>query len=131
MGKGKGLMRYRIVGKGNHSSNHVQKIKPAVERVCQELGLQYRTEPNEGVLYVNLQGGPAVIEQDQQYGGTHGGQPHAGHPGQQQGHGQYQQPQHQQQQQQQHGGNDEIEKLALNLLPRILGKLEKACCVMM
>lgn len=133
--KERGLMRKdRIVGKGNHSANHVQKIKPAVERVCQELGLQYRTEPNEGVLYVNLQGGPAVIQQGQQYGGTHGGQAHGAYQGQQQGHGQYQQqPQHQQQHQQhqQEGGNDEIEKLALKLLPRLLTKLEKACCVMM
>jgi len=124
-----GLMRCRIVGKGNHSSNHVQKIKPRVEKVCQELGLQYRTEPNEGVLYVNLQGGPAVIQQGQQYGGAHGGQAHGAHPGQQQGHGQHQQQPHQQQQQQ--GGNDEIEKLALKLLPRLLRKLENACCVMM
>jgi hypothetical protein len=32
-----------IVGKGNHSVNHVQKIKPRVEQVCQQLGLQYHT----------------------------------------------------------------------------------------
>ncbi|RMD44566.1 hypothetical protein DV735_g609, partial [Chaetothyriales sp. CBS 134920] len=46
-----------IVGKGNHSPGHVQKIKPRVEQVCRELGLQYHTEPNEGRIYVNLQGG--------------------------------------------------------------------------
>ncbi|KAK3722383.1 hypothetical protein LTR37_002374 [Vermiconidia calcicola] len=46
-----------IVGKGNHSPDHVQKIKPRVEQVCRELGLQYRTEENEGVMYVELQRG--------------------------------------------------------------------------
>lgn len=46
-----------IVGKGNHSANHVQKIKPRVEQVCRDLGLQYATEENEGRIYVNLQGG--------------------------------------------------------------------------
>ncbi|CBX98712.1 hypothetical protein LEMA_P079510.1 [Plenodomus lingam JN3] len=46
-----------IVGKGNHSTGHVQKIKPRVEQVCQELGLQYKTEANEGRIYVDLQGG--------------------------------------------------------------------------
>jgi hypothetical protein len=46
-----------IVGKGNHSPGHVQKIKPRVEQVCRELGLQYRTEPNEGRMYIDLTGG--------------------------------------------------------------------------
>lgn len=52
---------YRIVGKGNHSVNHIQKIKPRVEQICQELNLQYVTEQNEGRMYINLQGGPAVM----------------------------------------------------------------------
>ena len=30
-----------IVGKGNHSQDHIQKIKPRVEQICRELGLQY------------------------------------------------------------------------------------------
>ena len=51
----------RIVGKGNHSVNHIQKIKPRVEKICQELNLQYVTEQNEGRMYINLQGGPAVM----------------------------------------------------------------------
>ncbi|OJJ49929.1 hypothetical protein ASPZODRAFT_1071648 [Penicilliopsis zonata CBS 506.65] len=50
-----------IVGKGNHSVNHVQKIKPRVEQVCQELGLQYSTEENAGRMYINLTGGAATI----------------------------------------------------------------------
>jgi len=46
-----------IVGKGNHSADHVQKIKPAIEELCRELGLRYRTEENEGRIYVDLSGG--------------------------------------------------------------------------
>ncbi|KAL1953444.1 hypothetical protein VTO42DRAFT_2822 [Malbranchea cinnamomea] len=48
-----------IVGKGNHSVNHVQKLKPRVEQLCQELGLQYRSEENAGRIYVDLTGGSA------------------------------------------------------------------------
>ncbi|KAI5287813.1 hypothetical protein KEM54_005715 [Ascosphaera aggregata] len=48
-----------IVGRGTHSANHVQKIKPAVERVCDQLGLQHRVEHNAGRIYVKLTGGPA------------------------------------------------------------------------
>ena len=48
-----------IVGKGNHSPDHIQKIKPRVEQVCREMGLQYNTEENEGRMYINLQGGAA------------------------------------------------------------------------
>ncbi|KAK7520549.1 smr domain-containing protein [Phyllosticta citriasiana] len=50
-----------IVGKGNHSTGHVQKIKPRVEKVCRELGLQYRTEENAGRIYVDLTGGEAHL----------------------------------------------------------------------
>ncbi|KAL7626592.1 hypothetical protein AAE478_003364 [Parahypoxylon ruwenzoriense] len=49
-----------IVGKGNHSANHVRKLKPCVEQVCRDLGLQYATEDNAGRIYINLQGGEAV-----------------------------------------------------------------------
>ncbi|CAJ2510808.1 Uu.00g064330.m01.CDS01 [Anthostomella pinea] len=44
-----------IVGKGNHSPGHIQKIKPKVEQICRELGLQYNTEHNEGRMYIHLQ----------------------------------------------------------------------------
>ncbi|OBT53468.1 hypothetical protein VE04_05384 [Pseudogymnoascus sp. 24MN13] len=127
-----------IVGKGNHSPGHIQKIKPRVEKVCQELGLQYNTEPNEGVLYVNLQGGaPRPAAAGAPSGGQGGYQ--GGQGGYQGGQGAYPgggQQQHGGQQQggqgqQQHGGQGEIEKLALKMLPKVLAKLEKACCVMM
>lgn len=134
-------MGYRIVGKGNHSVNHVQKIKPRVEQVCQELGLQYSTEENAGRMYINLQGGPATMPQHgggQQQGGYQGGQ-QKHHGGQQQQHGGYQQggyPGQQQsgyqsgQQQGQNNDNEELEKLAKKFLPKIIRKLE-GCCVVM
>lgn len=117
-----------IVGKGNHSANHIQKIKPRVEQICQELGLQYATEQNEGRMYINLQGGPAVMPPVPHYGG--GGQQHGGH-------GQYHGGQYQQQQQQQYGGqnqqqnqNEEIEEVVKKVLPGCLRAL-KGCCVVM
>jgi DNA-nicking Smr family endonuclease len=122
-----------IVGRGNHSVNHVQKIKPRVEQVCRELGLQYRTEENAGRIYVNLTGGEAVPPPDHdpyqpQHHGGHGRPQQQHHHQQQQHHGgagghHGQQQHHHQQQQQQ---PDEIEKL-LGKLVRKLGD----CCVVM
>jgi hypothetical protein len=127
------IWTFRIVGKGNHSVNHIQKIKPRVEQVCQELGLQYSTEENAGRMYINLQGGPATMppqsgyqqggQQGGFYQGPQGGQQQGGYPGQQQG-GDYQGGN------QQNGQNDELEKLAMKLLPRIMRKLDGCCTVM-
>lgn len=130
-----------IVGKGNHSVNHVQKIKPRVEQVCKELGLQFNTEPNAGRMYVNLQGGPATEIPPLQYhnqgggqGGHHGGggQQNHGYQNSQQGGGYPGGPQ------QQYGGgqgqnnqDDEVEAAVKKYLPRILRRLERACCVVM
>lgn len=120
-----------IVGKGNHSVDHVQKIKPRVEQVCRELGLQYSTEENAGRMYVNLQGGAAVpppglpqqppAQHGGYSGGGHGGQAH--HGGQSQYPGGQQQQHHQQQQQQQ---QDPVETII-----RILTKKLGDCCVVM
>ncbi|KAI9750004.1 MAG: hypothetical protein M4579_006646 [Chaenotheca gracillima] len=129
-----------IVGKGNHSTGHIQKIKPRVEQVCRELGLQYATEENAGRMYINLQGGPATMPNMPHggyapgYGGGnqhHGGgqqyphqQPHQGgqhgYPGGPQGG----------QQGGQQNQNAEIEQAVKKLLPRIFRKLE-GCCVIM
>ncbi len=137
-----------IVGKGNHSPGHIQKIKPRVEQVCREQGLQYHTEPNEGRIYVNLQGGAVDMQHvnnwqgyQQQHGYQGGQQQHGYQGGQQQQAYQGGYPSQQQQnfgQQPQHGGqqqhhgqqsqNAEIEKLARKFLPRILRKLKKLLC---
>ena len=149
-----------IVGKGNHSPQHIQKIKPKVEQVCQQLGLQYNTEPNEGRIYVNLTGGPADVMPPMGHGGGHyQQQQQQQHYGQQQQYGGQQGYQGQQQQQyggggypgqspQQYGGqqqhygdgqgqgqaqgqNEEVEKLVKKFLPRTIRKLEQNCCVVM
>lgn len=92
-----------IVGKGNHSAGHVQKLKPRVEAICRELGLDYNTEHNEGRIYVDLkQGGSGhggagmpAFDYGKQHQPQHAqyGQPHhptayplsqGGYPGQQQ-----------------------------------------------
>lgn len=126
---------HAIVGKGNHSANHVQKIKPKVEELCRELGLKYRTEENAGRIFINLQGGEPLGPGDvpSHYGGGYSGSQ------QQHGGGKYNKP-HQQQQHggQQHGGQhqqqnqqDDIAQVVEKQLPRVLRKLEKACCVVM
>jgi hypothetical protein len=85
-------------------------------------------------MYINLQGGPATMppqnshHQGGQQGGFYqgpqqGGQQQGGYPGQQQG-GNYQGGN------QQNNNNDELEKLAMKLLPRILRKLDGCCTVM-
>lgn len=120
-----------IVGKGNHSSGGVMKIRPRVEKVCGELGLNWKQETNAGVLFIDLTGGqanPEQYQQPQQHGGAQGGYPAAQHGHQQQQshggqHGEQQQhrpPQHQQEE----SGNNE-------LVTSLFKKLEKACCVMM
>jgi DNA-nicking Smr family endonuclease len=127
-----------IVGRGNHSPHHIQKIRPRVTKVCQELGLQYHTEGNEGRIYVNLTGGPANAPPPTHAGGTQygGGQAYpeaqAGYPGAQQHH-QGGHPQHQQAHghHQGQGQNDEMEKIVKKFLPRIIRKLEKQCCIVM
>ncbi|KAK5989165.1 Smr domain-containing protein C11H11.03c [Cladobotryum mycophilum] len=115
-----------IVGKGNHSANHVQKIKPKVEEMCREMGLKYNTEENAGRIYINLQGGEAipllqadtVVGMQQQQQQQHYDQQHQG----QQHHGQ---------QQQQHQQQDQMGELVEAVLPTVLRKLQKMCCVVM
>jgi DNA-nicking Smr family endonuclease len=111
-----------IVGKGNHSQDHVQKIKPAVEQVCRELGLNYRTEENQGRLYVDLTGGevhhmpPPPSGYGEQWGAPSHSGGGGGYPGQHHGGG------HGQQQQQ----NDDAEKVVKGIM-----KLFKSCCTVM
>lgn len=133
-----------IVGKGNHSPGHVQKIKPRVEQVCRELGLQYATEENAGRIFINLQGGTAIIPEDLK--AHHGGGYHSGYGGQpphgggqqgqqhyphQQQHGQGQGHGHGQGQGGQHDQNAEIEKQVKKYLPKILRQIKRSCCTVM
>ena len=90
-----------IVGKGIHSVGHIQKLKPAIEELCRQHGFQYKTEHNEGRIYVTFP--PESFNAGQGFPAPGGG-------GQQQQQQQYmpqqqQQQQYQQQQyQQQQGG---------------------------
>ncbi|EFE29543.1 uncharacterized protein ARB_03621 [Trichophyton benhamiae CBS 112371] len=123
-----------IVGKGNHSVNHVQKIKPRVEQVCRDLGLQYATEENAGRIYVNLTGGPANMPPHSSHPNQGHNQPHHGQP--QHGQPQHGQPHHgqphgQPHHQQGHQQETPAEKIARKAVPIILRKLEKACCIVM
>ncbi|PVI04706.1 DUF1771-domain-containing protein [Periconia macrospinosa] len=129
-----------IVGKGNHSTGHVQKIKPRVEQVCRELGLHYQTEENEGRIFVNLQGGQVGQMPPPPQAPSYGGTPGHNYGGGQQHHGGQQQHGGQQHGGQQHGGqqhgggqqnnqNDEIEEMVKKGLPKLLKALK--CCVVM
>lgn len=99
-----------IVGKGLHSANGVAKIKPAVDELCDQVGLNhYIDKKNSGVLVIDLkgvnldrlpsswaQGTTNVAPPQQAYHGT--GQPQYQQQQQHQGqqsHNQYQQQQHQ------------------------------------
>ncbi|KAL1871594.1 hypothetical protein VTK73DRAFT_1984 [Phialemonium thermophilum] len=126
-----------IVGRGNHSVGHVQKIRPRVEELCRELGLACAVEENEGRLYVDLTGsgggvitGPAPPLPPQPAGHQGGYATADGYhhrpPKHQQHQQQHQYPSHQQQQHQQQP-EDELEKLATICLPKIF----KSCCTVM
>jgi hypothetical protein len=108
-----------IVGRGNHSENHIPKIKPKVEQVCQELGLPYVTESNEGRIYIKLQGGLEALPPINGHDGgqNHGGQ--QGYPGQQGN--RVHEPNNQ---------NDELEQLGKKFLLRSFKKLDGCCNVM-
>ncbi|KAL9126511.1 MAG: hypothetical protein Q9217_004457 [Psora testacea] len=149
-----------IVGKGNHSPGHIQKIKPRVEQICRAEGLQFATEDNAGRIYINLHGGQAIIPEHlrahngggyhQGYGGHQGQQYHGGqgqyhqqqqhHPHQQEyGHQQHNSgyPGGYQQQQHHHGGQQhqdqiaEVEAPVKSDIPRVLRQCVRMCCTVM
>ncbi|RCK54452.1 hypothetical protein Cantr_04403 [Candida viswanathii] len=120
-----------IVGKGLHSANGVAKIKPAVDELCDEVGLKhYIDKKNTGVLVIDLQGvninqlpnswsqGTSNVTKPQQaYQGS--GQPQYNNQQQQyHGNNQYQQQQH-------HGGHQDI-KTGNNILDLVI-KVFCAC----
>lgn len=116
-----------IVGKGNHSANHVQKIKPRVEQVCQELGLQYATEANEGRMYINLAGGDVSGVPPLPSGGGYGGGQGGGHG---ETHGQAHPRPSNPNQKQQQPQSDETEDLEKKIVSKIVSKLGSCCVVM-
>ncbi|KAL2156498.1 hypothetical protein VTH82DRAFT_1243 [Thermothelomyces myriococcoides] len=111
-----------IVGKGNHSRNHVQKLKPRVEQLCRELGLDYATEENEGRIYVDLTGrkisSTPPLSAQPSWGSHHGG--YGGGVGHDRPHRQQHQHQHQQRPPQPEEEQDDF-----------LTSCIRACCVVM
>ncbi|KAI0118875.1 DUF1771-domain-containing protein [Nemania sp. FL0031] len=126
-----------IVGQAHHSKDHIGKLKPAVEKLCEEFGLRYNTEENQGRIYIDLRGGrvPAqsptqhTSQQHGQYQNGHQQQPHPTHQQQhyathQQQHYPAHQQQHYNQQNQEEEQYDEVEKLLTKLI-------KKYCCTVM
>ncbi|KAI1504192.1 Smr domain protein [Biscogniauxia marginata] len=118
-----------IVGKGNHSADHVQRLKPRVEQVCRELGLRYETEENAGRIYVDLTDGRGAGE-DAHEGGAPGAgkhkkprREHGGQGGQQHGGGAGR-PHHQRPPQQQEPDEPET------IVGRVVRKLADCCVIM-
>jgi len=144
----------RIVGKGIHSLNHIAKLKPEIEKLCQQHQFKYYVEENEGRILVKFGQGAGQLSQGeaasfwdnrQNYGPQLGYQ--QGYPGpsqQQQPHQQpqpsyqqpYQQPyqgQQQYQSQQNQGGqnnNDMVEQVVKKAAPFIFRKLSQCCTIM-
>src|SRR5271170_2302440 len=48
------LHPFRIVGKGIHSQNHLAKLKPEIEKLCQQHQFKYYVEENEGRILVKF-----------------------------------------------------------------------------
>ncbi|CCG82989.1 Smr domain protein [Taphrina deformans PYCC 5710] len=127
-----------IVGKGIHSVDHVQKLKPAIEDLCQKHNFKYTTEHNEGRIYVEFpsdgQTGFLAPGSAGQYAGVQQPQ-QAYHPQNQPSYAMQNNPQtggqqqYQQQQQGQQAGWEQYNtpanrKQALNILKRIY----YSCC---
>ncbi|KAJ2994843.1 hypothetical protein NUW58_g1438 [Xylaria curta] len=109
-----------IVGQGHHSVDHKQKIRPAIEQLCDELGLKYAIEENAGRIYVNLKGDDITHVPLPQHGG------HQHHPQQ----NYVDQQQHYSGQHQQHHGGHNQEQEQYDDIERFVKKLvDKFCCV--
>jgi hypothetical protein len=135
----------RIVGKGIHSQNHMAKLKPEIERLCQQHGFKYLVEENEGRILVKFGDGPGQISHgdaqniwDNRYN-TMPSYPEASHQ-QPQGYYQtpqpsYQQPPPPQEQFQQappqgNQTNGVVEEIVKEAAPVIIKQL-KGCCIIL
>ncbi|KAI8949465.1 hypothetical protein F4801DRAFT_402809 [Xylaria longipes] len=105
-----------IVGQGHHSVDHKQHIKPAIEALCENLGLEYETEENAGRIYVKL---PPLMSQ-------HDGYQH--HPQQNNGNQQQYYPG---QQQHHHGGQNQEEEQYEEIENFLKKLVNKYCCTVM
>jgi hypothetical protein len=139
----------RIVGKGIHSLNHLQKLRPAIEKLCQQQQFKYFVEENEGRILVKFGDGAGHLSQgeaqsfwdklqnfaapSQSYPGT--SQPQQQYQQQQQGgyqHNQGQQGGYNRPNQGGQGGqgNDIVEQVVKKAAPIVFRKLRQCCTIM-
>jgi len=125
--------------------NHLQKLRPAIEDLCQKHQFKYYTEENDGRILIKFGEGAGHLTQGEassfwekmQNVGNN-----VGYPGTSQPQQSYQQPQqqyHQQYQGQQHynnqgnqgnQGNDMVEQVVKKAAPFIIRKLTSCCTIM-
>jgi len=133
------------VGKGIHSLNHLQKLRPAIEKSCQEHQFKYYVEENEGRILVKFGEGAGHLSQGeaqsfwdklQQFSTPTGypGTSQQQQPYQQQQQSYQPQQQYQQQQYNQHNqgnqNNDIVEQVVKKAAPILFRKLRQCCTIM-
>lgn len=116
----------RIVGRGTHSANHMAKLRPEIERLCQQHNFKYFVEDNEGRILVRFgESGQATSFWNQQQQQS---------PGNTQGYAQSSNPKPQQSYQQHQQGvgqsNDFVEQAVAKTAPMIFKKLMSCCTIM-
>jgi len=121
-----------------HSQNHLDKLKPAIEQLCQQHQFKYYVEQNEGRILVQFGQGAGQLSQGEaasywsnrpNYNVQQGPSQSQGYQPQQQ----YQQPQQQFQYQESQGqGNqgDVVEQIIKEAAPGIFKKLRQCCTIM-
>jgi len=134
-----------IVGKGIHSQNHMAKLKPEIEKLCQQQQFKYFVEENEGRILVKFGQGSGQLSQGEAasfwnnrptYPSTQ-----QDYPGSSQQYPQQedQQPYQQQYQVQQQGGqqgyqggqpNNMMEEVVKQAAPVVIRKLTSCCIIL-
>jgi len=127
----------RIVGRGIHSQNHMAKLKPEIEKLCQQHQFKYFVEENEGRILVQFGKGTGHISQGEAASvwdnrPTYSAAQQQAYPGtsQQQYGGQQQEYQSEQQPYQGGGQNDMVEEVVKKAAPILFKKLLSCCTIM-
>lgn len=124
-----------------HSLNHIAKLKPEIERLCQQHQFKYYVEENEGRILVKFGQGAGQLSQGEAasfWDNRPNFVAQQGYPGPSQQQQSYQQPQQSYQQpyqgQPQHQGgqnnNDMVEEFIEQAAPSIFRKLSQCCTIM-
>jgi len=119
----------RIVGKGNHSKDHTAKLKPEIEKLCQQHQFKYFVEENDGRILVKFGKGTGQISQGEA-ASFWDNRPTYSAPQQQAYPGTSQQQYGGQQQEHQGGQNDMVEEAVKKAAPILFKKLLSCCTIM-